>query len=229
NEITALNKKKPSISRLGDGNKLAKVIPSAEVIAPASQGTVSQPTPGELQQTAPELLKTSKGTGGGDVSTSTLSTVTNSPAGKESVKNLASGTSPDGHQNVDGGSTVDGYQTTTTGYGDNTQEDGPLKTPKGNLSIADANGPTTMGVGQDGTAVTPEVSASSAEDEENVEGKNVQEEEVQPQNRDVKAAALNSSLGHLSQGNNSDGGTVRGSGLLSSLLLLLGLWVFAAL
>ncbi|EKF99985.1 trans-sialidase, putative, partial [Trypanosoma cruzi] len=40
NEITALNKKKPSISRLGDGNKLAKVIPSAEVIAPASQGTV---------------------------------------------------------------------------------------------------------------------------------------------------------------------------------------------
>ncbi|EKG00502.1 trans-sialidase, putative, partial [Trypanosoma cruzi] len=125
NEITALNKKKPSISRLGDGNKLAKVIPSAEVIAPASQGTVSQPTPGELQQTAPELLKTSKGTGGGDVSTSTLSTVTNSPAGKESVKNLASGTSPDGHQNVDGGSTADGYQTTTTGYGDNTQEDGP--------------------------------------------------------------------------------------------------------
>ncbi|EKG01236.1 trans-sialidase, putative [Trypanosoma cruzi] len=79
-----------------------------------------------------------------------------------------------------------------------------------------------------GSTVNHESSASSGEDEETVEGKNVQEEEVQPLNKEVKAAALNSSLGNLSQGNNSDAGTMRGSGL-PSLLLLLGLWGFAAL
>ncbi|KAF8278186.1 putative trans-sialidase, Group V [Trypanosoma cruzi] len=61
------------------------------------------------------------------------------------------------------------------------------------------------------------------------EGTDGQKEEVQPQVRDVNATALNNSLGRLSQGNNSDAATVRGSGLLPSLLLLLGLWGFAAL
>ncbi|ESS62746.1 trans-sialidase [Trypanosoma cruzi Dm28c] len=56
------------------------------------------------------------------------------------------------------------------------------------------------------------------------EGTDGQKEEVQPLNRDENATALNSSLGKLSQGNNTDAATVRGSGLLSSLLLLLGLW-----
>ncbi|KAF8307400.1 putative trans-sialidase, Group V [Trypanosoma cruzi] len=61
-------------------------------------------------------------------------------------------------------------------------------------------------------------------------GTNGQKEEVHPLNRDENGTALNSSLGHLSQGNNTDAATVRGSGLLSSmLLLLLGLWGFAAL
>ncbi|RNC53377.1 amastigote surface protein 4 [Trypanosoma cruzi] len=60
-------------------------------------------------------------------------------------------------------------------------------------------------------------------------GKDVQGEEgIHPQDREVNATALNSSLGKLSQENNSDGGTMRGSGLLL-LLLLLGLWGFAAL
>ncbi|EKG02326.1 mucin-associated surface protein (MASP), putative, partial [Trypanosoma cruzi] len=189
------------------------------------KGNVIPSFPAEQQEKKGQPLGKS---GAGGAPTSTLSTVTSSPAGKESVKHLASVTSPDGHQNVDGGSTAGGYQTVDTDR-DKTQEDGQLKTPTGNLATAeDANGPTTMGVGQDGTAVTPEVSASSGEDEETVEGKNVQEEEVQPLNKEVKAAALNSSLGNLSQGNNSDAGTMRGSGL-PSLLLLLGLWVFAAL
>ncbi|ESS61477.1 trans-sialidase [Trypanosoma cruzi Dm28c] len=61
------------------------------------------------------------------------------------------------------------------------------------------------------------------------EGTDGQKEEVQPQVRDVNATALNNSLGRLSQGNNSDAATVRGSGLLPSLLLLLGLWGFAPL
>ncbi|KAF5215812.1 hypothetical protein ECC02_011459 [Trypanosoma cruzi] len=61
-------------------------------------------------------------------------------------------------------------------------------------------------------------------------GKDVQGEEgIHSQDREVNATALNSSLGKLSQENNSDGGTMRGSGLLPLLLLLLGMWGFAAL
>ncbi|EAN92709.1 Mucin-associated surface protein (MASP) [Trypanosoma cruzi] len=209
NEMEALNPNEASILPLVNKNGQGNVIPSFSA---------------EQQEQKGQPLGKS---GAGGVPASPLSTVTSSSAGKESVKHLTPGTSPDGHQNVDGGSTADGYQTVSTGYGDKTQEDGPHKTPTGNLAKADANGPTTMGVGQDGTAVNTEVGASSAEDEETVAGKNVQEEEVQPQNMDVNGAALNSSLGHLSQGNNSDAGTVRGSGLLP--LLLLGLWGFAAL
>ncbi|ESS63066.1 mucin-associated surface protein (MASP) [Trypanosoma cruzi Dm28c] len=214
-----------------DDNEMETLNPNEASILPLvnknGQGNVIPSFPAEQQKQKGQPLGKS---GAGVAPTSTLSTVTSSPAGKESVKHLASGTSPDGHQNVDGGSTADGYQTVDTGYGDKTQEDGPLKTPTGNLATAeDANGPTTMDVGQDGTAVTPEVGASSGEDEETVEGKNVQGEEVQPQNRDVNATALNSSLGNLSQRNNSDGGTMRGSGPLPLLLLLLGLWGFAAL
>ncbi|RNF01981.1 trans-sialidase, partial [Trypanosoma cruzi] len=47
--------------------------------------------------------------------------------------------------------------------------------------------------------------------------------------REVNATALSSSLVNVSQENNNDAGTMRGSGLLPSLLLLLGLWWFAAL
>ncbi|ESS69027.1 trans-sialidase [Trypanosoma cruzi Dm28c] len=61
------------------------------------------------------------------------------------------------------------------------------------------------------------------------EGTNGQEEEANTQFRELNATALSSNLGNVSQGNNSDAGTMRGSGLLPSLLLLLGLWWFAAL
>ncbi|KAF5217529.1 hypothetical protein ECC02_009586 [Trypanosoma cruzi] len=60
-------------------------------------------------------------------------------------------------------------------------------------------------------------------------GTNGQEEEVNKQVGDVNATALSSSLGNVSQGNNSDTGTVCESGLVPSLFLLLGLWGFAAL
>ncbi|ESS63192.1 trans-sialidase [Trypanosoma cruzi Dm28c] len=81
-----------------------------------------------------------------------------------------------------------------------------------------------------GSPQTPEVSLSSGEDGETLEGTDAQGEEgIHPLNREVNDTALNGSLGHLSQGNNSDAGGVRGSGLLPSLLLLLlGLWGFAA-
>ncbi|EKG01655.1 trans-sialidase, putative, partial [Trypanosoma cruzi] len=51
------------------------------------------------------------------------------------------------------------------------------------------------------------------------EGTNGQEEEANTQFREVNATALSSSLGNVSQGNNSDAGNMRGSGLLPSLLL----------
>ncbi|RNC36084.1 amastigote surface protein 4 [Trypanosoma cruzi] len=47
--------------------------------------------------------------------------------------------------------------------------------------------------------------------------------------REVNATALSSNLGNVSQENNSDAGIMRESGLLPSLLLLLGLWGFVAL
>ncbi|KAF8278453.1 putative trans-sialidase, Group VI [Trypanosoma cruzi] len=51
------------------------------------------------------------------------------------------------------------------------------------------------------------------------------EEEVNTQVREVNATAVSSSLGNVSQENISDAGTVCGSGMLPSLLLLLlGLW-----
>ncbi|PWU93414.1 putative trans-sialidase, Group V [Trypanosoma cruzi] len=61
------------------------------------------------------------------------------------------------------------------------------------------------------------------------EGTKGQEEEVNTQVREVNATAVSSNLGNVSQENNSDAGTVCESGLLPSLLLLLGLWGFAAL
>ncbi|PWU90172.1 putative trans-sialidase [Trypanosoma cruzi] len=70
---------------------------------------------------------------------------------------------------------------------------------------------------------------SSIANGETAGGMDGQEEEVNTQDRDVNAAALNSGLGNVSQGNNSDAGTLRESRLLPSLLLLLGLWGFAAL
>ncbi|ESS62375.1 trans-sialidase [Trypanosoma cruzi Dm28c] len=61
-------------------------------------------------------------------------------------------------------------------------------------------------------------------------GTNGQEEEVNTQDREVNTTALSSSLGNVSQGNNSDAGTMRESGMVPSLLLLLlGLWGLAAL
>ncbi|KAF8291715.1 putative trans-sialidase, Group VI [Trypanosoma cruzi] len=79
----------------------------------------------------------------------------------------------------------------------------------------------------DGSHQTPEVSMSSGADGETAGGTDGQEEEIHPQDREVNATALSSSLGNLSQGNNTDACTVRGSGLMP-LLLLLGLWGFAA-
>ncbi|PBJ78572.1 trans-sialidase [Trypanosoma cruzi cruzi] len=125
----------------------------------------------------PRQLLGSSGTGG--ASTTAVSTITTpSAGGKESVMQVVSEKSSDGHKNVGGGSFSDG----------------------------------------DPTVETRE------------EGTDGHEEEVNTQVREVNATALSSSLGNASQGNNSDAGTMRGSGMVPSLLLLLlGLWGLAAL
>ncbi|KAF8280012.1 putative trans-sialidase, Group V [Trypanosoma cruzi] len=94
---------------------------------------------------------------------------------------------------------------------------------------ADANTPASNGEGQVEPAVKKEMSVNSGEDGETAEGTDVQQEGIHSHKGEVNATALSSSLGNVSQGNNSDAGTVCGSGLLPSLLLLLGLWGFAAL
>ncbi|RNC43860.1 trans-sialidase [Trypanosoma cruzi] len=94
-------------------------------------------------------------------------------------------------------------------------------------TVATVGGDTMLG---NGSPRTTEESASSGANGETAEGTDEQgEEAIHPQDGEVNATALNSSLVNLSQGNNSDAGTVRGSGLLPSLLLLLGLWGLEAL
>ncbi|KAF8278987.1 putative trans-sialidase, Group V [Trypanosoma cruzi] len=92
-------------------------------------------------------------------------------------------------------------------------------------TVATMGGETVQG---GGSPQIREVSMSSGADRETAGGTDGQEEGIHPQDRDVNATALNSSLGNSSQGNNTDASTVSGSGLLPLLLLLLGLWGFAA-
>ncbi|PBJ78574.1 trans-sialidase [Trypanosoma cruzi cruzi] len=109
------------------------------------------------------------------------------------------------------------------------QGDTPPQTPVDNPDKADANAPIATEVAQVDPADTTEVSVSSGENGETTEGRYGQGE-LHAQHGEVNATALNSDLGNISQGNNSDGGTVSESRMLPSLLLLLlGLWGLAAL
>ncbi|EKF99451.1 trans-sialidase, putative, partial [Trypanosoma cruzi] len=215
-EIIALNAK-ISIPKQTSLKAVKEVTRSPEVRKPLALETVPQTTLGGDQLTAQQSLKTSEDAGVAGASTTTVSTLTNSPAGNESVNKSTPGTSPDGTQTV------------VARDGDKAQEDEPQKTPAGNPDTADANTATTEGEGQDEPTVNPEAGASSGESGEPTEEADAQEEEVHRQDGEVNTTVLSSSLGNVSQGNNTDAGTVRGSGLLLSLLLLLGLWVFAAL
>ncbi|RNF06837.1 putative trans-sialidase [Trypanosoma cruzi] len=182
-EIGAFNPNKDPIQPLEKEAAKPSTVSSASVVysippVPATSqiaGTSSTPAGTHLTEQGQPMG--SSGADRGGASASAVPTVSIPPAEKDSVKQVASGKSSDGTQNVDGGST---------------------------------------GVGEPAM--------------EKREGTDAQKEEVQPLNRDENATAPNSSLGNVSQGNNSDAGTVCGSGLLPSLiLLLLGLWVFAAL
>ncbi|PBJ71284.1 trans-sialidase [Trypanosoma cruzi cruzi] len=111
------------------------------------------------------------------------------------------------------------------------QGDTPPQTPVDNPDKADANAPIATEVAQVDPADTTEVSVSSGGNGEPTEGTDGQEEEVHPQDGEVNATALSSSLGNISQRNNSDGGSVSESRMVPSplLIMLLVLWGLAAL
>ncbi|PBJ68576.1 trans-sialidase [Trypanosoma cruzi cruzi] len=216
-----------------DSTELDAFNPNKAPISPQvpenAQGTLLQSSAGQ-PLSDPKLLNENKGVGGGSASTSAPSTVTTSTGKEQSAIQLSSETSPGGEKNVDGGSSSNDDQTVVTVGGDTVPGDGPPQTPAGTPATADANTPTATGKRKVEPAVTTGVSASSGEDGETAGGTDAQGEEgIHSQDREVNATALNSSLGNLSQGNNSDGGTMHGNGLLPSLLFLLGLWEFAAL
>ncbi|ESS55251.1 trans-sialidase [Trypanosoma cruzi Dm28c] len=215
NEITALNAIKPPITPPKETREQEIVLPS----------------PGRTPQAGQEPLNGDEGADGGSASPSAASIATTSSGSGQSVNQLEPGKPPDGNADADDAFSSSGNPTVGEGSADTIQGDGP-HTPSvgGTPATADTNVLTAETVGHDGSIQTPEVSMSSGEDGETAGGTDGQEEEIHPQDRDVNATALSSSLGNLSQGNNTDAGTVSGSGLLPLLLLLLlGLWGFAAL
>ncbi|RNE96637.1 putative trans-sialidase, partial [Trypanosoma cruzi] len=226
-EINALNTKL-SIPKTKD-TKTVKEVTQPVV---SKQATLENEIPSSIvgqQQTEQGSLRTSENAGSGGLSTSAVSSATSSPAAKESEDQSASGTSPEGHPKADVDSSSEEVQTVDAEAGGAMQEDATQQPSAGTSAAADANAPTAETMAHDGTAVAPEVGGRSGENEETAEGRDGQEE-INTQVREVNATALSSGLGNVSQGNNSDAGTMCGSGLLPSLLLLLlGLWVFAAL
>ncbi|KAF5214533.1 hypothetical protein ECC02_012861 [Trypanosoma cruzi] len=227
--ITAINTNKHSIQRLTDLKNVARDTRSPDVGTKPTLAVVSETTRHGQQPLKHEPLKGDEGAGSGGASNSAKTTMTTHSVGSLSAEQLPSGGSHDGNKNVNVDSSSNGNPAVGTVGGDTTQGNGSPQIPVGISDTADANTPTTEGEGQDGPTVNPEAGASSGESGEPTEEANGQEEEVQPQDGDLNAAALSSSVGNVSQGHNSDSGSMRESGLLPSLFFLLGLWGFAAL
>ncbi|PBJ76573.1 trans-sialidase [Trypanosoma cruzi cruzi] len=228
-EITAINTNKHFIERLTDLKNVPRDTRPPGVDTQPTLAAVSESTRHGQQPSKHEPLKGEEGAGSGGASNSAETTLTTSSVGSQSAEQLPSGGSHDGNKNVNVDSSSDGNPAVGTVGGDTTQANGSPQIPVGISNTADANTPATEGEGQDGPTANPEAGASSGENGEPTEGTNGQVEEIHPHNGEVNATALSSSLGNVSQGNNSDAGTVRGSGMVPSLLLLLGLWWFAAL
>ncbi|KAF5214388.1 hypothetical protein ECC02_013015 [Trypanosoma cruzi] len=187
-----------------------------------SQGTAIQPSGVGRPEEPRQLLESS---GVNVVPAPTVSSARTSSGGEGSATQLVKEKSSDGSKNVGGASSPGSDAAVETGDRSTVQGDGSSETLVGTLATADAYAPNAEAMGHDGTAVNPGASASSGADGETAEGTDGQEkEEIHAQNGDVKAAALSSSLGNVSQGNNTDACSVCGSGLLPLLLLLLGLW-----
>ncbi|KAF8282274.1 putative trans-sialidase, Group VI [Trypanosoma cruzi] len=192
---------------------------------PPQLNSLTQGTSNERSGGRQEEQESLEERGAGGASTTAVSTVTTSSAEEESVVQVTSGTSSGGTKTMAAASSPDGNTAAETEARKTVQGDGSPQTPVDDPDAAAKKAPNAEAVGQDGPPVNPEVGASSGENGEPTEGTNGQEEEINTQVGELNAAALNSSLGNVSHGNNSDAGTMRGSGLLPSLLLLLlGLW-----
>ncbi|PWU92530.1 putative trans-sialidase, Group VI [Trypanosoma cruzi] len=214
-----------------DGNEVTALNAIKTPITPPKETRAQEivlASPGGTPHAGQDPLNGGQGADGLGVPKAASIATTSIPVG-QTVQQLASETPPDGNADEDGAFSSSGNPTVGEGSADTIQGDGP-HTPSvgGTPATADTNVLIAETVGHDGPALTAEVSMSSGADGETAGGTDGQEEEIHPQDRDVNATALSSSLGNLSQGNNTDAGTVRGSRLLP-LLLLLGLWGFAAL
>ncbi|EKG00366.1 trans-sialidase, putative, partial [Trypanosoma cruzi] len=172
---------------------------SPSVVPDNGQGTVPQSSSAGQPPSEQGQPKGSIAAGAGGASTLAKSTAAAS-SGQKPVNQPTSGTSPSGNKNADGAPSSDADATVTPG-----------KSPDGGQTV-------------DGGST-----ADSEPTTDTREGGTNGQEKVNSHKGEVNATALSSSLGNVSQGNNTDAGTVRGSGLLPSLPLLLGLWVFAAL
>ncbi|RNF03223.1 putative trans-sialidase, partial [Trypanosoma cruzi] len=189
NEITALNAIKPPITPPKETREQEIVLPSSDRTPQAGQ----------------DPLNGGEGTDGLGVPKAASIATTSIPVG-QTVQQLASETPPDGNADEDGAFSSSGNPTVGEGSADTIQGDGP-HTPSvgGTPAAADTNVLTAETVGHDGHAVAPEVSVSSGADGETTGGTDAQEEEeIHPQAGEVNATALSSSLGNLSQGNNTD-------------------------
>ncbi|RNC40572.1 amastigote surface protein 4, partial [Trypanosoma cruzi] len=186
-EIAGLTTK-PSIPKTRGTKTVDGDTPPPEAIKQATPEAETPSGPGGQQQTEKDPLRTSENAGSGVLSTSAASSVTNSPAAKESENHSASGTSPEGHSNVDVDSSSEGVQTVDAEAGDKVQGDGTQQPSAGTPATADTNAPTAETMAPDGTAVAAEVGRHSGENGETVGGTDGQKREDE-----VNAAALSSS------------------------------------
>ncbi|EKG00193.1 trans-sialidase, putative, partial [Trypanosoma cruzi] len=114
-EIGALNPNKEPIQLLKENPSEPSKVSSDSIIPPShpatqnSQKTEASSTPaGRHPMEQGQPMGSSKDADSGGASTAAVPTITTSSAGEDTVKQVTSGTSPDGTQTVDGGSTADG-------------------------------------------------------------------------------------------------------------------------
>ncbi|EAN95761.1 putative trans-sialidase, Group IV [Trypanosoma cruzi] len=202
-----------------------------------TQPTVAAPTTAATQLTEQVTSNGSSDPSDGAPSTPAVSNTTTPTAG-ETVNQLASVTSSSAASSEDDASLSDDAQTVRTEVADNKQRDRPTQASAGisNTANGAANPKShaSESKGQEQPAVATEGGVSSGENEGTTGGADGQEEDIQPQDGEAKAAALGpalkSSLGNSSERDDGVAGTMRESRvLLLPLFLLLGLWGFAAL
>ncbi|EAN81895.1 trans-sialidase, putative, partial [Trypanosoma cruzi] len=226
-EIGALNANKVTIPPPERKSaKAAATSPSVESandkVNTNTQPTVPPPATAGPQQTDQTTLNASSVPSGGAASTPAEPkseepepaepNAATSSAREGTADQPASATSSDGHEAV---TSVTSSSAAITNVGASSSDDAQtVGTEGGDMMQADQ--PTQFSVG------TPDAANAATH---NAEGKG--QEGLHPQVKEAEAATLSSSLLNSSQWDNSVAGTMRESGLLP-LLLLLGLWGFAA-